>query len=66
MTTDAPIIDARNVTYSLEVAGRPLHILKGVSLRVAVTTVSGSSVAPDALPSCALPAAGAIAIAAAV
>ena len=35
MTTDAPIIDARDVTYSLEVAGRPLHILKGVSLRVA-------------------------------
>ena len=31
---DAPIIDARNVDYSLEVAGRPLHILKRVSLRV--------------------------------
>ena len=32
--TDAPIIDARDVNYSLEVAGRPLHILKRVSLRV--------------------------------
>lgn len=29
-----PIIDAVNVTYSLDVGGRPLHILKGVSLRV--------------------------------
>lgn len=32
--TAAPIIDARDVDYSLEVAGRPLHILKRVSLRV--------------------------------
>ncbi|WP_200950352.1 ABC transporter ATP-binding protein [Devosia sp. Root635] len=39
MTTDAPIIDIRDVTYSLEVAGRPLHILKGVSLRVAPAEV---------------------------
>ena len=30
-----PIIDAANITYSLNVASRPLHILKGVSLRVA-------------------------------
>jgi putative ABC transport system ATP-binding protein len=30
----APIIDAVNVTYSLEVEAKPLHILKGVSLRV--------------------------------
>ncbi|UJW84256.1 ABC transporter ATP-binding protein [Devosia sp. SL43] len=29
-----PIINAVDVTYSLEVAGEPLHILKGVSLRV--------------------------------
>src|SRR5690554_7286183 len=33
-TSQAPIIDARNVDYSLEIAGRPLHILKQVSLRV--------------------------------
>ncbi|WP_200940267.1 ABC transporter ATP-binding protein [Devosia sp. Root436] len=39
MTTDTPIIDIRDVTYSLEVAGRPLHILKGVSLRVAPAEV---------------------------
>lgn len=36
---DAPIIDAQGVDYSLEVAGRPLHILKGVSLRVAPAEV---------------------------
>lgn len=30
----APIIDAADVTYSLEVADKPLRILKGVSLRV--------------------------------
>ncbi|RUT34754.1 ABC transporter ATP-binding protein [Arsenicitalea aurantiaca] len=29
-----PIIDARGVGYSLEIAGRPLHILRGVDLRV--------------------------------
>ena len=39
VTTDAPIIDARDVTYSLEIAGRPLHILKGVSLRMAPAEV---------------------------
>ncbi|KRA41791.1 hypothetical protein ASD80_12095 [Devosia sp. Root635] len=33
------MIDIRDVTYSLEVAGRPLHILKGVSLRVAPAEV---------------------------
>ena len=38
-TTDAAIIDAREVVYSLEVASRPLHILKGVSLRVAPAEV---------------------------
>ncbi|MET3923998.1 ABC transporter ATP-binding protein [Devosia sp. 2618] len=38
-TTDTPIVDARDVTYSLEVAGRPLHILKKVSLRVAPAEV---------------------------
>lgn len=37
--TAAPIIDARDVDYSLEVAGRPLHILKRVSLRVAPAEV---------------------------
>lgn len=36
---DAPIIDARDVDYSLEVAGKPLHILKRVSLRVAPSEV---------------------------
>lgn len=34
-----PIIDALDVTYSVDVAGRPLHILKGVSLRVAPSEV---------------------------
>lgn len=34
LKTGVPIIDAANVTYSLEVESRPLHILKGVSLRV--------------------------------
>jgi putative ABC transport system ATP-binding protein len=38
-TSDAPIIDARDVNYSLEIAGRPLHILKKVSLRVAPAEV---------------------------
>lgn len=38
-TPDAPIIDAINVNYTLEVASRPLHILKGVSLRVAPAEV---------------------------
>jgi putative ABC transport system ATP-binding protein len=33
-TSVAPIIDVRNVDYSLEVASRPLHILKQVSLQV--------------------------------
>jgi putative ABC transport system ATP-binding protein len=33
------IIDAVDVTYSLDVASRPLHILKGVSLRVAPAEV---------------------------
>ncbi len=33
-TSTAPIIDAINIDYSLEIAGRPLHILKSVSLRV--------------------------------
>ena len=37
--TDASIIDARDVTYSLEIAGRPLDILKSVSLRVAPAEV---------------------------
>ena len=32
--SDAPIIDARDVTYTVELANRPLPILKGVSLRV--------------------------------
>lgn len=40
MHTTAPaIVDARNVVYSLEIASRPLHILKGVSLRVAPSEV---------------------------
>ena len=34
-----PIIDVKDVTYTLEVASRPLHILKGVSLRVAPAEV---------------------------
>lgn len=38
-TSDATIIDARDVTYTLEIAGRPLHILKSVSLRVAPAEV---------------------------
>src|SRR5690606_26524885 len=33
-SSQAPIIDARNVDYSLEIAGRPLHILRQVSLTV--------------------------------
>ncbi|UYN98286.1 MAG: ABC transporter ATP-binding protein [Devosia sp.] len=37
--TDAPIIDARNVDYTLDVAGRPLNILRNVSLRVAPAEV---------------------------
>ena len=32
--SDAPIITVRDVNYSLEIAGRPLHILKNVSLTV--------------------------------
>jgi len=32
--TDAPIINARDVTYTLELASRPLQILRTVSLRV--------------------------------
>ena len=35
----ASIIDAVDVTYSLDVQGKPLHILKGVSLRVAPAEV---------------------------
>lgn len=38
-SSEAPIIDARNVDYSLQVAGRPLNILKQVSLRVAPAEV---------------------------
>lgn len=38
-TTLPAIVDAKGVVYSLEVAGRPLHILKGVSLRVAPSEV---------------------------
>ena len=38
-TSDAPIIDARDVTYTLEIAGKPLNILKGVSLKVAPAEV---------------------------
>jgi putative ABC transport system ATP-binding protein len=38
-TNVPPIIDASEVRYSLEIAGRPLHILKGVSLRVAPAEV---------------------------
>jgi putative ABC transport system ATP-binding protein len=37
--TDVPIVDARNVDYSLEIAGRPLHILRQVSLKVAPAEV---------------------------
>lgn len=40
MTTPvAPIVDIRDVDYSLDVAGRPLHILRRVSLRVAPAEV---------------------------
>jgi putative ABC transport system ATP-binding protein len=38
-TSTAPIIDAINIDYSLEIAGRPLHILKSVSLRVQTAEV---------------------------
>jgi len=38
-TTASAIIDAQDIVYSLEVASRPLHILKGVSLRVAPAEV---------------------------
>ena len=38
-TADAPIIEARDVNYSLDIAGRPLHILKSVSLTVAPAEV---------------------------
>jgi putative ABC transport system ATP-binding protein len=38
-TTASAIIDAHDIVYSLEVASRPLHILKGVSLRVAPAEV---------------------------
>ena len=34
-----PIIDARDVDYTLDVAGRPLHILRKVSLSVAPSEV---------------------------
>jgi len=37
--TTAPIIDARNVDYTLEIAGKPLHILRQVSLSVAPSEV---------------------------
>ena len=37
--TTAPIIDARNVDYTLEIAGKPLHILRQVSLTVAPAEV---------------------------
>jgi putative ABC transport system ATP-binding protein len=38
-TSVSPIIDARDVTYTLDVASHPLHILKGVSLTVRPTEV---------------------------
>jgi putative ABC transport system ATP-binding protein len=38
-TTLPAIVDAKGVVYSLEIASRPLHILKGVSLRVAPSEV---------------------------
>ena len=38
-TADAPIIDASDVDYRLDIAGKPLHILKRVSLRVAPSEV---------------------------
>ena len=37
--TSAAIIDVRNVDYTLEIAGRPLNILRNVSLRVAPAEV---------------------------
>jgi putative ABC transport system ATP-binding protein len=37
--TTRPIIDARDVDYTLEIAGRPLHILRKVSLKVAPAEV---------------------------
>ncbi len=37
--SNGPIIDARDVDYSLEIAGRPLHILRKVSLTVAPAEV---------------------------
>jgi len=37
--TDKAIIDARDVDYTLDIAGRPLHILRKVSLRVAPAEV---------------------------
>ncbi|WIY52352.1 ABC transporter ATP-binding protein [Devosia sp. YIM 151766] len=37
--TETAIIDARDVDYTLEIAGRPLHILRQVSLRVAPAEV---------------------------
>lgn len=37
--SEAAIIDARNVDYTLEIAGRPLNILRNVSLRVAPAEV---------------------------
>ena len=37
--SETAIIDARNVDYTLEIAGRPLNILRNVSLRVAPAAV---------------------------
>jgi putative ABC transport system ATP-binding protein len=37
--SSGPIIDARDVDYSLEIAGKPLHILRKVSLQVAPAEV---------------------------
>lgn len=37
--SETAIIDARNVDYTLEIAGRPLNILRNVSLRVAPAEV---------------------------
>ena len=34
MSTDTPIIDVANVTYTLDIASRPLQILRNVSFRV--------------------------------
>ena len=36
---DAPIIDVRAVNYTLQIAGRPLHILKNVSLKINASEV---------------------------